>query len=63
MSQDQCYVLLKTFGPIPSKDISVAFGQAQGTVQSALKRLKRRGDARYIPVRGKCGRYGVWDAL
>lgn len=63
MSQEQLYILLRTFGPIPSKGMAAAFGQASGTVQSALKRLKRHGDAKYIRGCGRTGRSGLWDAI
>jgi len=63
MSQDQALVILRTFGPIPSKGIAAAFGQAPATVQSSLKRLKRHGDAKYIAASGMRGRHGLWDAI
>jgi len=63
MSQDQAYQILRTFGPIPSKGIAEAFGQAPYTVQSSLKRLLKHGDAKYISIPGQRGRCGLWDAI
>lgn len=63
MSQDQTLVILRTFGPIPAKGIAAAFGHAPSTVQSALMRLKRHGDVKYLSASHMRGRYGLWDAV